>query len=127
METQLSIYGSRKGKQNSFRQMLSSVAGKSLQLFPVPGLDVFLAKGMNPHQKGVTIASTPRHANVLLVTSPLPENLVQYVANVYAQMPRPRLLVAVATEINDTLPPPDVVLTDEDLNQIHQKVSFAHT
>jgi hypothetical protein len=127
METQLPIYGSRKGKQNSFRQMLSSIAGKSLQLFPVPGLDVFLAKGMNPHQKGVTIASTPRHANVLLVTSPLPENLVQYVANVYAQMPRPRLLVAVATEINDPLPPPDVVLTDEDLNQIYQKVSFAHT
>lgn len=124
MNIQLTTSGRRKGKQNAWRRMLSSVADKTLHIFPVPGLDVFLAKGFNPHQKGIAIAATPRHANVLLVTSPLPEKLVKYAANVYAQMPRPRLLVFVATNHVAPLPPPDFVLSADELNHLHQRIIF---
>lgn len=124
MNTQLTAFGSRKGKQNAWRRMLSSVANNTLHVFPVPGLDVLLAKGFNPHQKGIAIAPTPRHANVLLVTSPLSEALILYVANVYAQMPRPRLLVLIATNSVASLPPADFILSVDELNHLHQKISF---
>lgn len=125
MEHQSITYGSRKGKQTAFKQMLSGVAGKSLRVFPIPGLDVLLAKGFNPHQKGVKIASTPKHANVLLVTSPLPEKLTTYVANVYAQMPRPRLLVFIGSSSIEPLPPPHFVLSADEINLLSQKISFS--
>ncbi len=126
MEHQSVIYGGRKGKQTAFKQMLSGVAGKSLRVIPVPGLDVLLAKGFNPHQKGVNIATTPKHANVLLVTSPLPGKLTTYAANVYAQMPRPRLLVFIGNRSIEPLPPPHFVLSAEEINLLSQKISFSH-
>lgn len=127
MEHQSIKYGSRKGKQTSFKQMLSAVISKSLRVFPVPGLDVLLAKGFNPHQKGVNIATTPKHANVLLVTSPLPGKLTTYAANVYAQMPRPRLLVFIGSSSIESLPPPQFILSADEINLLSQKISFSHS
>ncbi|WP_018622807.1 heavy metal-binding domain-containing protein [Spirosoma luteum] len=126
MESQSIKYGSRKGKQTAFKQLLSGVASKSLWVFPVPGLNGLLAKGFNPHQKGVNIATTPKHANVLLVTSPLPEKLTTYAANAYAQMPRPRLLVFVGISSIDPLPSPHFVLSTDEINLLSQKISFSH-
>jgi Ni,Fe-hydrogenase III large subunit len=126
MEHQSIKYGSRKGKQTAFKQMLSGVVSKSLRVFPVPGLDVLLAKGFNPHQNGVSIASTPKHANVLLITSPLPEKLKTYAANVYAQMLRPRLLIFIGSKSNEPLPPPHFVLSADEINLLSQKISFSH-
>ncbi len=126
MEHQSIKYGSRKGKQTAFKQMLSGVASKSLWVFPVPGLNVLLAKGFNPHQKGVNIATTPKHANVLIVTSPLPEKLTTYAANVYAQMPRPRLLVFIGSSSIEPLPPPHFVLSADEINILSQRISFFH-
>lgn len=121
---QPSITGVRKGKNNSFRKMLTKIANQSLRVYPVPGLGIFLAKGFNPHQEGISITPTPRHANVLLVTSPLPETLFQHVAITYTQMPRPRLLVFVDMQSVEQLPSPDFILTAEKMNRLHHEVFF---
>ncbi len=121
---QSSITGVRKGKNNSLRQTLTKIANQSLRVYPVPGLDIFLAKGFNPYQEGISITPTPRHANVLLVTSPLPETLFQHVAITYSQMPRPRLLVFIDMQSVEQLPYPDFILTAEKMNRLHHEVFF---
>jgi Ni,Fe-hydrogenase III small subunit len=44
---------------------------------------------------GIDFASTPRHADVLLVTGPVTRNLVEAMEQAYAAMPEPKFVVAV--------------------------------
>lgn len=118
--------GLRKGKHTSWKQLLSSLAGNTLRIFPIPGLDVLRAQGFNPHQKGISIAAAPKHANIVLVADPLPEILISFVANVYAQMPRPRLLVWVGLEAKASLPFSGLYISADELNSLKQKIIFNH-
>ncbi len=124
MNEETLMYGLRKGKQTIWRRIISSFAARELRLFPIPGLDVLLAKGFNPHQKGVSMAATPRCANVLLATSPLPEKQAHQAAIAYAQMPRPRLLVFIEMNSISSLPSPDFILSLNEINLLHQSISF---
>ena len=44
---------------------------------------------------GICFASTPRHADVLLVTGPVTRNLVEAVEQAHSAMPEPKFVVAV--------------------------------
>ena len=61
------------------------------------------AHGLDLHATVLATSSTPRHANVLLVVGGLPEKLARAAVVAYAQMPRPRAVLAVGS-IQESLP-----------------------
>lgn len=65
-------------------------------------------RGMDLRTAGLSFSATPRHANVLVVVGRLPEALGEAAAVAYAQMPRPRAVLAVGAEDVSHLPGPDV-------------------
>ena len=76
----------------------------------IPGPDVLRAQGLDLGLAGLEIAHTPRAADVLLITGPLPAGLAENAAVVFAQIPRPRLLAALGEPVLGSLPPPAIQL-----------------
>ncbi len=89
-------------------RVISYAAAHELSAFAVPGPEVARAHGLDIGAAGLRLATTPRHANVLLVVGELPEGLQSAAAIAYAQMPRPRAVLAVGAEDVSPLPGPDV-------------------
>ena len=102
------ITGARQGSLNRFRRFAAAMLARDLHAVTVPGPDVFSALGLDPSAVGVTYAATPRHAQVLVLAGPLPPELREAAAVAYAQMPRPRVILALGTQEFSPLPDPDV-------------------
>jgi NADH:ubiquinone oxidoreductase subunit D len=101
--------GARKGEPRSLLRALARALPVRLDIFVVPGSDVARALGLDLRLEGVRTVATPRHANVLLVVGELPEPLLAAATVVYAQMPRPRAVVALGAGDISPLPPADAV------------------
>lgn len=98
------ITGSRAGASNWLNRLISRAMARNLTAFVVPGLEVARAHGLDLSAADIQLAATPRHANVLLVVGQLPPKLNSPATVVYAQMPRPRAILALGTEDISPLP-----------------------
>lgn len=107
METTMR-YGARKGKMNFFRRWMAKSASRELCLFPVPGPDILRIYQSGPLNGEAQLTANPREANVLLIIGDMNPDMAEQAAIVYAQMPRPRVLVLAGPKHLDPLPHPDV-------------------
>ncbi|TVZ28629.1 Ni,Fe-hydrogenase III large subunit [Gillisia sp. Hel_I_86] len=117
----LGTYSARNGKAGFF----GSSTFKLQKVFPVPGIEVLLKKGFDPFQPNIEIVDTPRHANVLLMCGPLTETAEKAATVVFAQMPRPRMLVSLDMEKTHFLPKPDAAINTEDLKNLAKALPAA--
>ena len=72
-------------------------------------MDIVRATGLDLEAAGIRATATPRHAACLLVVGELPEGLRRAAVVAYAQMTRPRVIVALSAGQLVPLPPPNVV------------------
>jgi hypothetical protein len=80
---------------------------RDLAAFVVPGPDVARSRGLDLDAAGLRIAQSPRHASVLVLVGEPPPGIKKAAAVAYAQMPRPRAILAVGTGDVSPLPEPD--------------------
>ncbi|AMR29521.1 hypothetical protein A0257_22110 [Hymenobacter psoromatis] len=104
------LSGARLGLLSPLKKWLLGAGALVLRVLVVPGPDVARALGLDLGAAGLETAATPNGADVLLVTGPLPPRLAEQAAVLFAQMPRPRLLVFAGLEAAPPLPAPDVVI-----------------
>ena len=102
------LSGSREARPTSLRRLLAKAAARELDAFVVPGLEVARARGLDLAAAGLRPSGTPRHASVLVLVGGLPVGLKKAVAVAYAQMPRPRAILAVGAGDVSPLPEADV-------------------
>lgn len=100
--------GARLGRPAGLRQLLTAALSAQLDVFVLPGVDVASAAGLDLEAAGARVVATPRHATLLLVVGELPAGLREAAVVVYAQMPRPRVLIALGAGDVSPLPLPDV-------------------
>lgn len=91
------LSGARAAGQSTLRRLVSRAMAGELSAFVVPGPEVARAHGLDLRGAGFTEAATPRHANVLVVVGELPRGLAEAAVIAYAQMPRPRAVLAVGS------------------------------
>jgi len=103
--------GARTGTANLARRLVARALARDLTVFVAPGLDVARAYGLDPTAAGLRVVPTPRHAAVLLLVGEIPSGLRAATAVVYAQMARPRAIIALGTDGAPPLPAPDVAVT----------------
>lgn len=99
--------GAREAKPSRFARLVSRAMSRDLRAFVVPGEDVARARGLDLGAAGLRVSDTPRHASVLVLVGELPPSLKRAAAVAYAQMPRPRTILAVGAEDCSPLPDPD--------------------
>ncbi|BBL80351.1 hypothetical protein RxyAA322_22050 [Rubrobacter xylanophilus] len=102
------ISGARQGDVSGLRRLFAAAMARDLRAFVVPGAEVARARGLDPEAVGLRITAAPRHANVLVIVGELPEGLRKAAAVTYAQMMRPRAVLAVGAEELFPLPEADV-------------------
>ncbi|CAN5882084.1 hypothetical protein BH18ACT11_BH18ACT11_11010 [soil metagenome] len=102
------LSGARDARSSFLRRLASQAQARDLCAFVVPGPEVARARGLDLRAAGLRVAATPRHANVLLAVGELPEGLREAAAVAYAQVPRPRAVLAVGAGDLSPLPGPDV-------------------
>ena len=95
--------GARLGGWNWLRRVVARAGAGRLAAFVVPDAAIARMAGLDVQAAGLEVVSTPRHANVLLVVGPLPAGLIRAATVAYAQMPRPRAVVALGTPALDGL------------------------
>ncbi len=103
--------GARTGTANLARRLVARALARDLTVFVAPGLDVARAYGLDPTAAGLRVVSTPRHAAILLLVGEIPPGLRAAAAVAYAQMARPRAIIALGTDGAPPLPAPDVAVT----------------
>lgn len=108
------IAGARKGEAKGLLGLLARALPPRLDAFVVPRLDVASAGGLDLEAAGLKAVATPRHATVLLLVGKLPEELRQAAVVVYAQMPRPRVVIALGAAELGPLPPDVVASADQE-------------
>ncbi len=111
MTTMMPMSGARMGAANLARRLVTRALARDLTAFVAPGLDVARAYGLDPTAAGLRVVPTPRHAAVLLLVGEIPPGLRAATAVVYAQMARPRAIIALGTDGAPPLPTPDVAVT----------------
>ena len=104
------LSGAREGTWTRLRHLTARAAAHDLATFVVPGLEIARAHGLDLTAAGLRPVATPRHAAVLLVVGELPEGLRLAAAVVWAQMPRPRAVLALGAGGIDPLPGPDLAV-----------------
>ncbi|MDP9427232.1 MAG: hypothetical protein M3P37_14735 [Actinomycetota bacterium] len=102
------LSGAREARPSILRRLVARVAARDLVAFVVPGPDVARARGFDLEAAGLRVADTPRHASVLVLAGELPPGLKKAAAIAFAQMPRPRAILAVGAGDVSPLPGPDV-------------------
>lgn len=102
------LSGARRARPSWLGRLVSRAAARELAAFVVPGPEIARSHGLDLRATGLNVASTPRHASVLVVVGGLPEGLRKAAAVAYAQMPRPRAVLAVGAGDVSPLPGPDV-------------------
>ena len=95
-------------------RLVSRAGSRELAAFVVPGQEISRSRGLDLRATGLNVASTPRHASVLVVVGGLPEGLKKAATVAYTQMPRPRAVLAVGTEDVSPLPGPDVLASPDE-------------
>ena len=86
--------GARTKIGTRLRYRLAAALAVRPSVFVIPGEDIARSLGLGIEAAGMRAVATPRHADVLLVVGPLSRALVDAAVVVYAQMPRPRVIVA---------------------------------
>ena len=107
------ISGARQARPSFFRRLVARAQARELTAFVVPGLEMARAMGVDLEAVGLRISDTPRHASVLVLVGELPPGLKKAAAVAYAQMPRPRVILAVGTEDFSPLPEPNMSVGPE--------------
>lgn len=102
------LAGARQGRGTFVRRLIAVATSRDLRVLVLPGPEVAWMQGLNLRDAGLQLAATPRHANVLLVIGPLPSRLCQAAAILYAQMVRPRAILALGADTSQPLPPADI-------------------
>lgn len=102
------LSGAREARPSILRRLVARAAARDLVAFVVPGPDVARARGFDLEAAGLRVADTPRHASVLVLAGELPTGLKKAAAIAFAQMPRPRAILAVGAGDVSPLPAPDV-------------------
>lgn len=102
------IFGARQARPSWLRRLAARAAASELHAFVVPGPEIPRAHAMDLEAAGLQITSTPRHANTLVLVGDLPESLRRAASVAYAQMPRPRAILAIGASESTPLPEPDV-------------------
>ena len=103
------INGAREGRPGGLRRLLARALAFRPAVFVLPGLDIARARGLDLESAGLRVVATPRHAELLLIVGELPEALAKAAVVVYAQMVRPRAIVALDAGDISPLPPAHVV------------------
>ncbi|GAA5481892.1 hypothetical protein [Haloferula sargassicola] len=98
----------------AWKRALTRLAGRHPRVFAIPGPERLELAGLAVHRAGIDLASTPRHARILLVDPRLPPPLRKAAAIAYAQMPRPRRLVFLGNGELPPLPEPDLRIVPGD-------------
>jgi Ni,Fe-hydrogenase III large subunit len=102
------ISGARQARPSWLRRLVAGAAARQLSALVVPGPDMARARGLDLEAAGLEIADTPRHASVLVLIGDAPESLKKAAAVAYAQMPRPRVVLAAGVNDISPLPAPDI-------------------
>lgn len=93
------------------RRLLTRAAARHLTVFVIPDAAIVRNAGLDLSAfDRLELVATPRHANILLIAGPIPLGLARASAVAYAQMPRPRWILAVDTMRIEGLPAPDIVV-----------------
>ncbi len=103
------ISGARQGKLSGLRQLVASAMARDPGTFVVPGHDIAWAHGLDLEAAGLQQVASPRHASVLLVIGDIPPALREAAAVIYAQMMRPRIILALGSTDLSPLPAADIV------------------
>lgn len=104
------ILGARAYTDNGVRRWLARAMARDLGTLVVPGLEIARLHGLDVGAAGLRWVASPRHASVLLVVGALPPALCQAAAVLYAQMMRPRIVLALGAEPLSPLPAADIHL-----------------
>jgi Ni,Fe-hydrogenase III large subunit len=105
-----SLSGSREARPSLLRRVTAWAMGSDLAAFVVPGPDVARSRGLDLDAAGLRVAQSPRHASVLVLVGEPPPGLKKATAVAYAQMPRPRAILAVGTGNITPLPQSDLAV-----------------
>lgn len=107
--------GARTGAATWLRRLAARALARDLPAFVAPDPATARALGLDLAEAGLRVVPTPRHAAVLVLVGELPEGLRRAAAVAYAQMPRPRAILAIGAGALDPLPEPDVAVpADQD-------------
>ena len=87
--------GAHRAGSTLLRRLAATAVSRHLHALVVPGPEVLRARRLDLEGLGVAIAASPRHADVLIVVGALPGHLRDAAAVAYAQMPRPRAILAI--------------------------------
>lgn len=102
------IHGARRGAWSGLRRLTARAQAQMLAAIVVPGPEVAAALGLDLAGAGLLPAASPRHASVLVVAGALPAPLREAAAVLYAQMMRPRAVMALGAGTLAPLPGADV-------------------
>ena len=103
------MIGARQGAMTGLRRLVAAAMSRDLCAFVVPGADIARAHGLDLAGAGLHLVATPRHASVLVIVGPLPAGLRDAASIAYAQMPRPRAILALGPVDVGPLPTPDAI------------------
>lgn len=102
------MIGSRSGPPTIIRRLVARAAANTLAAFVIPDARTARSMGLDLPVAGLKVVASPRHASVLVVIGHLPRGLSEAAAVVYAQMPRPRAILALSADVSTPLPNADV-------------------
>ncbi len=103
------MFGSRQiNKPNLLHGLIGRATGSDLRILVVPGPELALANGLDLMDAGLRLASGSRDANVLLLLPPLGDKMLNAASIAYAQMPRPRAIIALGAKDISPLPEADI-------------------
>jgi Ni,Fe-hydrogenase III large subunit len=105
-----SLSGSREARPSLLWRVTAWAMASDLAAFVVPGPDVARSRGLDLGAAGLRVAQSPRHASVLVLVGEPPPGLKKAAAVAYAQMPRPRAILAVGTRNITPLPQSDLAV-----------------
>lgn len=123
--TPTAVTGARLGQPSRLRHLAARAMAGRLTTFVVPDVRIARMAGLDVEATGLRLVATPRHARVLLLVDDLPPHLAEAAAIVYAQMPRPRAILAAGTKSAIPLPTPDVNVS-LDQGSLEEGVSRLH-
>lgn len=102
------IAGAREGRLSGFAKLLARAMAQDLRAIVIPGPDVACASGLDIEAAGLRQAVTPRDASVVLLIGDLAPALCDAAAITYAQLPRPRAVLALGQHQTLTPLPVDI-------------------
>lgn len=102
------MIGARPGTPTRLNRLIAHAMASTLTAFVIPDVRIAGCIGLDLPAVGLEVVATPRHAMVLVVIGELPPRLLDAATVVYAQMPRPRFILAMGGENLAPLPPADV-------------------